>query len=412
VHNDPVAVTTDVCDRYFCLTRAEIHKRGPLRFLERGAVGATAAAPPSVTSKSIVGRLARFGKSMLFGNALPDVGELTPELESWVASFRPQVIYTILGSNAMMDLALALHRRFGAALVVHMMDDWPAVAYRGGAFSGLSRGRMRRLLRELFRSASARMCICDEMAREYERRYGAAFLSFQNPVDTKRWQATAKTDLRVQGTARILYIGSVLPDAQLDSLVDCCHAVRTLRQQHVDVVFDIYSPFFQTQPFRNRLCIDPAIRLHDAIADDEGVFRLLGEADILLLPVNFDVQTVRYIRLSMPTKVPAYLSSGTPVLVYGPPDIAQVRYAQAAGWGFVVSQRGSLVLAEGIRRLASDTGLRERLSHAARGAALAHHDATSVRARFQASVCDAGSPGMGESKRPSAAPSGGMRACG
>jgi glycosyltransferase involved in cell wall biosynthesis len=388
VHNDPVPVSTNVCSRYFPLTRAEVHKCGPLRLLERTAGPVAGAGGSGKAHAGIVTRALRAAKAILFGNALPDAGELTSRLEEWVAEFRPQVLYTILGTNAMMDLADALRRRFGIALVVHMMDDWPAVAYRGGLLSWIARRRMDRSLRQLFAVAKARLCIGDEMAREYENRYGAPFLPFQNPVDTEKWGHLAKVDATIRGTVKLLYVGSVLPDAQLASLMDCCLAVKKLRQEGMDIVFDIYSPTFQTDPVRDCLGIDPAIRMHDAVTVDEDFFRQLGTADILLLPVNFDDYTVRYIRLSMPTKIPAYLCSGTPILVYAPPNVAQAQYAQESGWGHVVSKKGVQHLMSGIRRLVADAGLRERLLRSARQAAVKNHDVHSVRARFQRTLDD------------------------
>jgi len=388
VHNDTVPVSMDVCSRYFLLTRAEVHKWGPFRYLERMAGLAAAESGGGGAHVGVITRALRVIKVMLFGNALPDVGELTPRLEDWVAEFKPQVLYTILGTNAMMDLTEALRRRFGLGLVVHIMDDWPAVAYRGGLFSWIPRLRMERSLRHLVTVAKARMCIGDEMAQEYERRYGAPFLPFQNPVDMEKWRSLTKSDVTIRGAVKLLYIGSVLPDAQLASLMDCCQAVKALRREGVDIVFDIHSPAFQTGAVRDRLAIDSAIRVHDAVIADEDLFHRLGTADILFLPVNFDDDTVRYIRLSMPTKIPAYLCSGTPILVYAPPDIAQTRYARASGWGYVVSERGVQRLMAGIRQLAAEPALRERLSRSARQTAAKQHDAQSVRVRFQMALRD------------------------
>ena len=389
VHNDTVPVSTDVCSRYYKLGADEIHKQGVLRYLmpvvkDGGIDNYQSAAVRHSTLRTV----ARTVKKMLFGNAIPDVGQLTPELESWVAAYKPDVLYTILGTNAMMDLAKALCGRFDIPLVVHLMDDWPAVAYRGGLLSWFSRRRMRNLLRDLITVADVRIGICEDMADEYTRRYGVPFMAYQNAVDTGKWQAYTKKDLAVGKETRLLYIGSILPDAQLDALVDCCAAVASLREAGMNVVLDIYSPSFYVQPYRERLVLDEGIRLHDAIANDEEVFRRLAEADILLLPVNFDSKTVRYIKYSMPTKVPAYLFSGTPVLVYGPTETAQAKYAKNAGWGYVLSQRDQIYLAAAIRRLATDRELREQLSLAARTAVFKHHDASAVRSGFQAVLCE------------------------
>jgi hypothetical protein len=87
-------------------------------------------------------------------------------------------------------------------------------------------------------------------------------------------------------------------------------------------------------------------------------------------------------RYSMPTKVPSYLVSGTPCLVYGSPQTAQVQYALDAGWGHVIAQRSLPALKAGLRRIVEDLPLREMLSAAARKAS-ANHDAKVVRPAFQ-----------------------------
>lgn len=389
IHNDTTPVSMDVCTQYYRLGVGEIHKRGLLRYLRPkqphvGNSSSQGVAAPRISLRS----MAMAAKMIFFGNAVPDVGRLTPELDAWVAAYKPDVLYTILGTNAMMDLAKALCDRFGLALVVHLMDDWPAVAYRGGLLSWFSRRRMQKSLQHLISRADVRMGICEDMAGEYARRYGAPFLSFQNAIDSKRWQAYTKKDLAISKQVQLLYIGSVLPEAQLSALADCCAAVAKLRSEGMDVVLDIYSPSVHAQRYQDLLVVDAGIRLHGAIAEDEEVFSRLAGADILLLPVNFDTQAVRYIRYSMPTKVPAYLFSGTPILVYGSEQTAQVKYARNAGWGYVVSERDWTRVVSAIRKLATERDLRERLSRAARVAAFKNHDASSVSISFQTALCE------------------------
>lgn len=250
---------------------------------------------------------------------------------------------------------------------------------------------MEALLDRLLAAASARMAICDYMSEALEQRYGVSFLSFQNAVDVARWRNYAKHDVSIGREIRLLYTGSIYPNAQLDSLVDCCQAVATLRKQGMPARFDIYSPSFLAERYRRRLVIDEAVTLNDTIADDERFFSELAKADVLILPVNFDENTVQYIRYSMPTKIPAYLVSGTPILVYGPQAVAQVRYAQEAGWGHVVCRKGVEYLIQGLRELGGDGALRETLSRTAKATAQGNHDTTDVRRRFQSALCQASS---------------------
>ncbi|HKQ30777.1 MAG TPA: glycosyltransferase [Burkholderiales bacterium] len=384
-HNDPVPTTTQVCDRYYRLGEDEIHRRG----LWRHVLPSIAPAPISSTSSSKPSGASSFRRKLrstreaLFGKRMSDTGVLTPSLEQWVSDFRPQLLYTILGTNGMMELTQALCRRFNLPLAIHMMDDWPEVAYCSGWLSGPARRRKERLLGELFGVATARMCISDAMAEAYRQRYGVSFEVFQNAVDTRRWDALINKSKMPRSPARIVYIGSILEEAQLDSVTDCCQAVAALRSRGVDVEFHIHSPPFQTAPYRSSLEINDGIHLHDAVTDDADLFERLGAADILLLPVNFDDDAVTYVRYSMPTKVPAYLLSSTPILVYAPDMIAQTDYARRAGWGAVVGRRDVNALGDTIKRLLNDAAWRAQLSQAARATAIAHHDMTKVRSGFQ-----------------------------
>lgn len=382
-HNDPVPVTTETCEQYYRLGPAEIRRWGPLERIAPAAGRAPEATSPRAGGAVATGGFLRAAKELVFGPQLPDSGRLSVGLARWIEVFRPDLLYTILGSNAMMELAGAVQERFALPLVVHMMDDWPATAYGGGALGFLARARMRRLLAGLMQRATLRMGICEAMCEAYAARYGVPFEPFQNATDAARWSALARRNAAAHTPAEVVYVGSVLPFAQLDSLVDCCNAVAQMGAEGVPVRLSIYSPALYASPHRERLLVAPNIALHDAITDDEAFFRVIAAADALLLPVNFDVATVSYIRYSMPTKVPAYLFSGTPILAYGPAEVAQVRYAAQRDWALVVDRPGVASLAVALRRVLTEAPLRERLSANARRAALENHDAAQVRVRFQ-----------------------------
>jgi hypothetical protein len=380
-HNDPIPVTTETCERYFALGPDEIRRWGPLEHVApaSGSFGL----PGNESKRNLTHEVLRFGKAILFGNQLPDEGLLSPSLAAWIDEFRPQVLYTILGSNAMMDLVDAIQRRYALPLVVHMMDDWPETSYRGGLLGFAARAHMETMLRSLLGRAAARLGICDAMCEAYEDRYGVPFQPFQNTVDATRWARFLRSPGDAGRPAEIVYAGSVLPGAQLDSLAECCEAVARLARDGMKLRLSIYSPRVYAEPHRARLAVAPQIRLLDALTDDTQFFEAICGADILLLPASFDAGAVRFLRYSMPTKVPAYLLSGTPILAYGPREIAQMQYAARAGWASIVSERGIPGVERALRELLGDRALRQKLSTRARETALERHEAAAVRAGFQ-----------------------------
>ena len=97
--------------------------------------------------------------------------------------------------------------------------------------------------------------------------------------------------------------------------------------------------------YRSTLAVAPNITVGESPPDGDDFIRLLRSASVLLLPVNFDRQSADLIRYSLPTKVPAYLASGTPILAYGPRRMAQIEYARDERWAHIVNERSVTVLA-------------------------------------------------------------------
>lgn len=387
IHRDVVPVTEDICARYYRLTDREVHWWGWLRYITKANLF-------GVSQKDLTARQHRGWlksalkpiKMLIFGDGIPEQVHLTPELETWIKEFSPTAIYTIMGSNAMMELAERLRVRFRLPLVIHIMDDWVSVLYRGGLLSPWQSKKKERLFRHMTKVATARFAICDEMAEAYRQRYGQIFQSFQNAIDVDAWQQFRKNPVVVGSSVRIAYIGSIFPNAQLKSLRDICNAVQELHDEHFPISLEIYSPRHLAEQYREQLVIGTAISLYDTISDDISFFSTLQAVDILVLPVNFDRDTIEFIRYSMPTKVPAYLAVGTPILAYGPADVAQIAYAIKSGWAMTVTAPDMEQLKQAFRTLATDMTVRERISGCARAAAALKHDAKYVRLEFQSAL--------------------------
>ena len=109
----------------------------------------------------------------------------------------------------------------------------------------------------------------------------------------------------------------------------------------------------------------------------------MAAADLLVIPYDFDRQSVQFIKFSMSTKVSEYMASGTPILVYAPEETAVVKYARSEKWGSVVSQRNKTLLKQMIIQLIQTPDLRESLGSQARNLASQNHDAVKVREQFR-----------------------------
>ena len=161
VHSNSVPTSDDVCDQYYQLGQAELDIASLLqaarRVLRRGrpAAGeapADGAAPADMAGDGGArqGGLVQTVQKAVLGSTPPERARLTPALEAWVERFRPDILFTLLGSNGMMELVERIRRQFDLPLVLHMMDDWPSAAYRDGLIGPYQRWRMRRWLEHFF----------------------------------------------------------------------------------------------------------------------------------------------------------------------------------------------------------------------------------------------------------------------
>jgi glycosyltransferase involved in cell wall biosynthesis len=383
IHNDADPTTNDVCENYYVLGPDELDFIEPFGWLRRRRRSApqVANAATDDTPPSPPGTIDRI-RNYLLRDSIPERSRLTPELHRWIADFRPAVIYTILGSNGMMALIENIHATFHLPLVVHIMDDWSTSAHRSGVFAPLERFKMNRWLAHFFKVAETCLGISPAMQDAYSKRYGRPFTAIQFTLDTERWAATAKRDLATAQPPEFLYVGSIFADAQLQSLIDCAKAITELNGEGFPATLRIVTQARNIARYRHLLDLHPSITLEPSQFDEPTFFDMLARADALLLPVNFDSHSVSLMRYSMPTKVPSYLVSGTPCLVYGSADTAQVQYARDAGWGHVIAGRSLPALKAALRRIVEDMPLRQALSDAARKASV-NHDEKRVRPMFQ-----------------------------
>lgn len=387
VHNDPVPVSFDVCRNYFRLGTAEIGRWPGLSGGDAGQIERVGGPRQALAPVRPRTGLVPVVRDFLVGAPWPDKGRLTPQLALYIEQAKPQLLYTILGTIGMTELVCQIRDRFDLPVAVHFMDDFAATMHANGILSSIPRGKMNRLLDDVVSKAKVRLAICDSMAEEYQRRWGHPFSAIQNAVDLAAISPGNPLHDPAQ-PMRLGYIGSIFPYAQSQSLVDIAQSVARLASGGRAITLDIFSPLHLAEPFRGSLEIHQAIRLHDTMADDAAFFAKLSEMSALVLPVNFDSASVAYIRYSMPTKVPAYLASGTPILAYGPAETAQIAYAAREGWGLVVDRREPRLLDEAIVALQTDNGLRQRLSDRAREIA-SRHDVRHVRSLFQSLLSQA-----------------------
>ena len=329
--------------------------------------------------------LKRIASRFFLANYFADFSKIL----TWCQAFSPQVIYTqpCEFPSFYWWLPYRLSQSLKIPLVTHIMDDWPALIEKKYISSPIKSYLLRHELSKLLKISTENLSISDEMSREFKERYSVQFTKFHGSIELNEWLRINKQYENNNATFNITYVGKLHSKLQLQSVIDLAGVVSKLRDKGYNIFLNIYTPYIFDKIARAHLSNLPGV-LYGGDVEHVNFPSCLASADILILPVNFDKKSLQFVRLSMPNKVSAYMASGTPVLVYGPPETPPVSYADSCKWGYVVSNRNLEELENAVLKLMSSAELRKELGQRARNLALQDFDADKVRQKFRQLICD------------------------
>ena len=333
--------------------------------LNAGAEGGTSAVstahPPSIMS-----RVKSALKSLLMDTGVYELifrPRISPGLIAWVNEFQPDIIFAQGYNLTFSWLPVLLKRETGARLALLTTDDWPTYLYSGQLgesklFSSLLRPAVRRATRELMQAADVPFAFGQQMADEYQARYGKTFIVLMHSDDRKRFEEALPLRMHEAPVHTIAVIGN-FNQYRWPLLVDLDNCCRTLGAEGIHVRITVLSCGIEPEG-----ACELANCTHLDLLPDPGndlLPRYLKGADLLLLAEGFDEGFVDAIRLSVSSKSHLFMFSRRPIIVYAHAETGVARYAAAHQWGRVVSERNAAALSEAIRTLLTDAEAADRL---------------------------------------------------
>ena len=302
-------------------------------------------------------------------------------LKSWLAVYKPELLYFQISNRESINFARTLVGYLSVPSVIHMMDDWPSTIADRSIFRAFWKQKIHNEFQDLLDVVDLHLSICDEMSSEYKRRYGHDFYSFHNTIDLAQWTPFTRQALCLQeGTKVILFAGRLGRGIER-SLYELAAAVDLLCSEGIDLRLHIQSP-------RSEPRILDQIKTYRSVSVNPPVEykmlpKLYSQADILVIANDFNRDSIRFLKYSMPTKAPEYMISGTPILVYASSDTALYKLFHSKMCGHCIGDQNTYETANAIRLLLMDLNYRETLSRNAVTYATENFDSKSVRLRFQ-----------------------------
>jgi len=302
------------------------------------------------------------------------------ELIQWIKKIQPDIIYFQPSTIQNIKFINELHNITGIPYAIHVMDNFLEINTHAKEINGTSILLVKEFINELIQKANLCLGICEEMSTQYSNRFNRVFYSFQHAVDNKLWFRNYVVR-RDPEPFVILYAGRI-GMGTINSLFLLANSIDNCnRDYESNFEFQIQT----TSPvpeLLKKLSNYNCVKIHNAVPYNSLPDRYT-EADLLVLPMDFDRESLTYIKYSMPTKVPEYLVSGVPIFVLAHQITALYKYAKSENWAFINATENSNDIENLLVEIRNNYNKRVEVSEIAKSVGINNHDINIVRNSFQ-----------------------------
>jgi glycosyltransferase involved in cell wall biosynthesis len=294
--------------------------------------------------------------------------------------FKPDIIYAQAHSVPDIALILLLHAYIKKPLVFHMMDDWPLMITGSKLLKNSQLKRNDKAFRKLLTQSDLLMSISDGMTEAYKLRYGKDFIPFHNPIDLEFWKKYQRHSYELNDSPVLLYAGrlGIGIDTSLELIAQAIELVNSDLGSNIKFIVQAKeNPSWSVK----YSCVQ-----HKGFVAYGDLPKEFSGADLLILPYDFSLKSIQFIRYSMPTKATEYMISGTPIIIFSPEQTALVSYARKHQWAKIVTDKDVIALSKTISSLIQNKMERQRLAQTAIKIAMDHHSLPKVINEFRSKL--------------------------
>lgn len=273
-----------------------------------------------------------------------------------LTAFRVQSIVTVTAGPSWLTAAY-IARRLNVPLHLILHDHLPTQC----AVHPLFAKWMQRRFGEVYRQARSRLCVSPSMEELYSRDFGVSGTVLYPSRSVRDPTAkVADTSAREQEPFTVLYAGTLAPKPYVEMLGQLAVVLEQLGGRLV-----IYSFTIKDRQHLGSLR-RANVELRDSVSSTDLKRRLPAEADVLFVPMSFAREDEVNMRISFPSKLADYTSTGLPLFIWGPAYCSAVRWSKEfPGAAAVVDSTDGLMLMTTVRRLMVESRWRRSLAEGA-----------------------------------------------
>lgn len=260
---------------------------------------------------------------------------ISPELQAWLKEFKPDLVYSWLGSNKIIALVKEISEYCSIPVVPHFMDDWMSSNLPFPLFRNIQALAFRRSLQKLLPHCCEGVGISEAMAKEYAQRYSIPMDYAANGVgqDILQQLRSGAGAVSADNVLRVTVLGR-LEYGRLKLLENFVKACQAMTLPDIQVILNICS----TTPMPKGFPTAEYVKiLWQKAPSNDHLIDIQKHTDVVLYIDSFDTFTRRYFRLSFSGKIPICLAIGRPIITIGPAALNSVRFLKSCALGPVIT---------------------------------------------------------------------------
>lgn len=293
-----------------------------------------------------------------------------------LGKWRPDVVYSFSFSTKTIEYAYWAACLYKIPFIAHITDQVPINADS-------------KFLRALS-SAQDVLCATSDLADLLTTTTGRECLHFPpmgcsiptrvNPESHRKF---------IQNDFTILYLGTVHSPDYYDtnywSLKEICEAVISLGRDGIKCRMEIYGS--AAEPLYANSLADGQYVFYGGVPSREKGQRLMLEAGCLLIPLSFNPKALEAMKYCYSSKLPDSLASGTPTMVYAPPEAAISKLCMENDVGFLVTNQSLQEIKSMLKDLACNTEAAFTRAAIHAEFATSHMSSESLSSRLKEIIC-------------------------
>jgi glycosyltransferase involved in cell wall biosynthesis len=272
-------------------------------------------------------------KIFAIGAAYADLFYIYPlnEVDTVIKEFNPDAIYSILGSIRIIRFVNKCSKRYRVPIIPHFMDDWISTLYTGSIWLMYPRRVLLKHLYYLLNFSNFGFCISPKMCEEYKLKFKIDFYPLMHLIDSRRIKFSSGHNQQKEVT--FCYLGGLHLNRwkSLKTLSEVLEDIQLSVSRKMKI--KIFTSSSDVEKYSSEFIANNVE--FNSFVDQKSAYEIMQKVDYLIHVESFEDAIIQYTRLSISTKIPEYLASGTPIIAIGPVNVASMEYLHQYGCAYI-----------------------------------------------------------------------------